>query len=115
MDASTSAWSRAARGQALKLGLHGWDASACAASSPRSRNLQHGEGLLHGIRKVGLHVSGDAGVQKRALERRLVAAGDGVEQDVGGHDARALAHVPDDPGQAHAGVVRRGCHLAAHA
>ena len=103
-----------ARGQALKFGLHG-GTQALRGVLAQVANLQHGEGLLHGIRQVGLHVSGDAGVEKRALERRLVAAGDGIEQDVGGYDARALAHVPDDPGQAHACVVRRGCHFAAHA
>ena len=49
------------------------------------------------------------------LSGASLAAGDGVEQDVDGHDARALARVPDDAAQAHAGVLRRGCHLAAHA
>ena len=114
MDASTSAWSKPARGQALKLGIHG-GVQTLRGIFAQVAHLQHGEGLLHGVGQVGLHVPGDARVQKRALERRLVAAGDGVEQDVGCHDARALAHVPDDPAQAYAGVFRCGRHLAAHA
>ena len=101
-------------GQALKLGIHG-RAQTLRGVFAQVAHLQHGEGLLHGICQVGLHVPGYTGVQKRALERCLVAAGDGVEQDIDGHDARALAHVPDDPAQAQAGVFRRGCHLAAHA
>ena len=103
-----------ARGQARKLVVHhGAEPLVCVFAQPSQ--LDDRERLLHGIGQVSLHVAGQARIQKRALQRRLVAAGDGVKQDVAGHDARALAHVPDNVAQPHAGVFRRGCHGAANA
>ncbi len=92
---------------------HAAQALRCVCGKPAQ--LDDGKGLLHGIGKVGLYVFGQARVKQCALQRRLVAAGNGIKQNVGGNDTRALAHVPDYIPQPHAGVFRRGLHGALHA
>ncbi len=77
--------------------------------------LHDREGLQHRVGQKRLRVGRQARVEQRALERRLVRAHDGVQQDVHGHDARAFARVADDVAQPRARVLGRGDHVARHA
>ena len=77
--------------------------------------LDDREGLQKRVSVEGLRVVGEARVEQRALERRLVASHHRVDEDVDGHHARALARLADHVAERHARILRRGGHAAHHA
>ena len=72
--------------------------------------LNHDKGLFHGVGNERADIFGDAGVQHGSLHRGLVASEKGIEQDVGCHDARALACVANDEARAGHGILGCGAH-----
>ena len=106
-----------AAGQARCLGLHRFLEALQGAFRARrdAPQLQHGEGLRDGVGHERLHVGRQPRIEQRALERRLVRPGDGVQQYVGRHHALALGRVAQHEAQGAARVLGRGGHGAPHA
>ncbi len=96
-------------GEAPGLGFHD-GAQLLGGTGPGAPQGHHGEGLGYGIGHVPDGVVGDARVEQRPFQGRLVGPHDGVHQDVGGHDALALGGAPDDEAHGGAGVLRGGGH-----
>ena len=95
--------------EAPGLGFHD-GAQLLGGTGPGAPQGHHGEGLGHGIGHVPDGIVGDARVEQRPFQGRLVGPHDGVHQNVGGHDALALGGAPDDEAHGGAGVLRRGGH-----
>ena len=98
-----------ALGEAPGLGFHD-GAQRIGGAGPGAAQGHHGEGLGHGVGHIPDGVVGDARVEQRPLQGRLVGPHDGVHQDVGGHNALALGGTPDDESHGSAGVLRCGGH-----
>ena len=81
----------------------------------QSAQLDDRERLQQRVGEERRSVGRQPRVQQGALERRLVRACDGVDEDVHGRHARALARVADDVAQPGARVLGRGSHVPLHA
>ena len=81
---------------------------ACAAQLDDHIRLQ--QAVVH----EAVHVAAQVRFENRALERGLVAAHEGVAQNLAGQDARAVAERSEDESFRDAGVVGARLHLLMH-
>ena len=76
----------------------------------RPLELEEDDGLGDAVEQHRVDVVTKTGLEEAPLEGRLVAAHEGVEQDVRRQHAFALGGGPDDVGDAHGGVLGSGGH-----